>query len=158
MGQAIQQASDPMFDGSINANQYEGVYKIFDLASNGEEFRSSVLLPRALPAAMTALDLPGSEKISAINSISTTQVEFSVLPAIIALPKNNNNPGGNRGFMLTDLVFEPTTAPNYYDSALSTKFCRELGCSVTTPEPSALWALFGLSLVPLVKRVKKSIG
>lgn len=152
LGLAIQNAT-----ASINTNDYDGDYRILNLASNGAQAPSDGS-PDAEEAALKALN-PSDPffKISAINSISTTQVPTSVLPAIQGLSGNDDNPVNEPGFSLTDLSFEPN-APNPYGVALRDKIFRETRGTrpVTTPEPSALWALFGLSLVPLVSKKTKN--
>jgi len=155
LGTAIKEASI----STLSLNIYDGVYKIFDLASNGKDDDQNG--NTTLSESSTAL----SDGIDAINSISTTQVPTSVLPGIVALANNNGNPpGGVQGFSLTNLTFTPSVTNSSYFTALGTKFSKELFPPVTpppptkTPEPSALLSLLGLSFIPLVyKRSKKSI-
>lgn len=156
LGQAIENATV-----SVNTNAFDGDYRILNLMSNGEEART-IGTPSALDAAIAALSPQGGQ-ISAINSISTEQVPTSVLPSIIGLPTNNDNPINQPGFSLTDLSFDPDpmnpSAPSSYALALSQKVYREtVGTrAVATPEPSAIFALLGLSLIPLAQRLKKSL-
>ncbi len=154
LGTAIVEATD----STLNLNDYNGDYKIFDLATNGFELDQNSFT--AIDTSKDALDAG----ISAINSISTTQVPGSKLNDIANISNNNGNPPGNvQGFNLSGLTFTPTVQTSSYFTALGTKFSKELFPPVTppptkTPEPSALLSLLGLSFIPLFnKRSKKSM-